>query len=541
MIRKVLILCLAFTILCICGCSTGSTENGTSGNLQTFYLGQNAKGCLEIKDNIKNLTVVSKDTNIYRAEYNAGFVQGRLQKPYLTAARDNTWDSMYLMDPSHSFPAQLPPSKEEIAQAKELLLDNFTYSVDYIYNQQDAEVQKGLKRLMFRMLGIYHGAVRNTPEQLDFSGNWIPGASYFTASELQLGYETPSITWMDVYFLNANADMNDVISFSKGRKSDPGVSKCSAFVKKTDEDIFITHNSWYSFLAQSITVNLFVNQDFITMNALTPGLVGSNTDFGYNNKGIMFNETTHHATYSEPKVRSLWSFWRSILAEQFSESLDDFFKYISLEPSGTYMNGYMVVDAKTGEIGLVEMSYKSFVFFQSSGVTTKPDGLSRLYDTDMVQPGYILGVNYPASYQIREDLQAVDTRPARKRQFMEMIGGVAGIESSKDLITYTDPLNPLSIYGRWDLGYGETSYPKTVPDGSIDAKAASASMALDCMDFEGTFDLSSSLTGFWMKYGTPSISGKPFIWSESQWKTQTLRDVPDRVDGSFNQTNLYLK
>jgi hypothetical protein len=77
-------------------------------------------------------------------------------------------------------------------------------------------------------------------------------------------------------------------------------------------------------------------------------------------------------------------FWRATLAEQFAASLDEFFNYVSLEASGTYMNGYMVVDAKTKEIGLVEMSYKSFVFYQPDGkggvaVTTKPEGLSNAY------------------------------------------------------------------------------------------------------------------------------------------------------------------
>jgi len=30
------------------------------------------------------------------------------------------------------------------------------------------------ERLIFRMLGIYHGAVLKQPEALDFSGEWLP-------------------------------------------------------------------------------------------------------------------------------------------------------------------------------------------------------------------------------------------------------------------------------------------------------------------------------------------------------------------------------
>src|SRR5665648_321433 len=97
--------------------------------------------------------------------------------------------------------------------------------------------------------------------------------------------------------------------------------------------------------------------------------------------------------------------------------------------------------AAAGDIGLVEMSYKNFVFFKPDGkggvaVTTKPQGLNTAYDHEMVQPDYMIGINYPASLLIREELKSVDNRPARRRQFLARIGGVKDIESAKALITY---------------------------------------------------------------------------------------------------------
>ena len=47
--------------------------------------------------------------------------------------------------------------------------------------------------------------------------------------------------------------------------------------------------------------------------------------------------------------------------------------------------------------------------------------------------------------------------------------------------------------------------------------------------------------GFWMKYGTPEYDGKPFIWSESEWSDQPLREVPDIVEGQFQLTNVYME
>jgi len=73
-------------------------------------------------------------------------------------------------------------------------------------------VASRLKRLLFRMLGIYHGATLEHPASLDFSGHWLPDQRYFKQPELVLGYESLTLTFMDVYFLNAYNDLMDVIA-----------------------------------------------------------------------------------------------------------------------------------------------------------------------------------------------------------------------------------------------------------------------------------------------------------------------------------------
>ncbi|MBN1995245.1 MAG: hypothetical protein JW953_21325 [Anaerolineae bacterium] len=520
-----------------------SCQSGGAANLTRYEIDGDTQGVMEKVNNIYNTSIVSNDPNVYKAEYEAGFIQGKLQKEHIIAARDNMWDSAYLMNPAHTYPQQIPPSSDELALAQKTLKINWEYTLNYIRQEGDSDVGQNMRRLMYRLVGIYHGAAKDKPAALAFDGQWFPA---FADAEMAVGYETASLTFMDIYFINAFGDLFDILPDSAPTVVMNKLSKCSAFVKKTDDDIFLTHNSWYSFLSQSQALSLWVNGDFMTMNIIAPGFLGSGADFGYTNKGIIFNETTHHATYTEPKTEALWMFWRSVLAEQFATSLDEFFEYVSLEPSGTYMNGYMIIDAKTNEIGLVEMSYKSFVYYKPDGqggytIVTKPDGLDQTYDHELVTADYILGINYPASQQIIDDLKAQDNRPARKQQFMAQIGSVNDIESAKALITYTDPQNPLSIYGRWDLGYGETPTPKTVPDGSIEAKAISTSMIKDTFTLEGALDTDSPVKAFWMKYGTPSVDGKPFIWSESEWKGQKLRDVPDRLDGEWTFLNGYIR
>ncbi len=66
-------------------------------------------------------------------------------------------------------------------------------------------------------------------------------------------------------------------------------------------------------------------------------------------------------------------------------------------------------------------------------------------------------------------------------------------------------------------------------------------MVRSFMTLSGILDVSASTTGFWMLYGTPYIHGKPFIWSQSLWSDQKLRDVPDRLDGHFTLMPLYLR
>ncbi len=544
-------------LLAVWASPRGQSESApqAGSQLTTYTLDENASGVIERINNIVNLTVASRDGNDLKAEYRAGFVQGKLQGKTIISARDNAWDSAYLLNPSHTFPRQHGPTEAELNQAAGLLNANYAAFLQYLGKPATDELTAyRLKRLLFRMLGVYHGATLDQPANLDFRGSWLPDGKYFHGAELAVGYETAGPTFMDVYFLNAYCDLLDVVSFLP--ELAPGAvragdyaDKCSAFLKRLAAgEVILTHNTWAGFLSQSMTQTLAVNQDLITFNAQTPGLIGSITDFGYNNKGIMFNETTHRVSQSQVKPLGLWIFWRSALAEQFSGSITDFFDAISLDNTGTYLNGYMLADANTGETGLVEMSYRCFVYYRSNGgpyeVSSRSlDGGPCLtdYDHEMVTADYLMGINYPASFQVRTDLQSTDNRPARRVQFNKLLPQVHNVEDAKRVITYTDELNPLSVFGRWDLGYGETGYPKQIPDGSIDAKAVSASMVRSFMKLSGILDTASSTTGFWMLYGSPSIKGKPFIWSQSLWNWQTLRDVPDRIDGRFTLIPLHLR
>ena len=529
----------ALMVSLLTGCSGSDSSSPPPDSIPVFTLDDNASGCLEKLDNLLNLSVVSNDDNTLKAEYKAGFIYGHLMKQQIISSRDNTWDSSYITDPSHSFPKQIPPSNEELDETEAVLKQNYAYSMDYTRKLSNPTVQNYMKRLIFRMLGVYLGTLLDEPDALDFGGEWLPTLDYFSGSELLCNYETETLSFMDLYFINAQMDL---FGYVLPPQNQFHYSRCTAFAKKTEDDIFMAHNSWSSFLDQSMAASFYVNGSFCALNLAAPGLIRSGQDFGYNGNGIMFFETTIDNTINQPKVDALWEVWRSSMAEIFSGSMDEFYSLITLETSGTYMNSYVIADTNTREMGLVEMSWDTTVYFkpdpEAEGgyrvITTPEEGVSKEYDSLMLQPDYILGFNDAVSLAIRDQLKSINNRPARQWQLLAQMYDVTDIETTKDLITFTDPYNPLSIYGRWDLGYGWTTTPQTVPDGSLDAKAASASMLANIPDLKGVLNIHSQNRGFWMKYGTPVVDGKPFIWSESQWSDQKLRDVPDAVDGDYH-------
>lgn len=537
-------------------------ENKRNEPISGFTLNDYCQGFSEKKDNCWNYSIIAKDptVDIFRNEYYAGFIQGKLQGiDRIIAARNNVWNNAYLIDTSDAeskFPRDFDPTDKELKKAEAHLIQNYTFLYKWIMSNKGNPIAINIKRLLFRLLGINDGINYREPQKdADFEKINPESMEPLT---LQLGYNIMHPSFMDLYLINAQSDLFDAITSSK--ESHRGLCKadrCSAFVKRTtdeqgNKDIIWTHNTWSGFLCQSLTISYAIGDDFITQNSYCQGQIGSNMDFGFNGHGICFNETTHRNGYIEPKVDGIWICWRAAAAEMFATSIDEFYDYLRMDNTSTYLNGYMVIDVNTNETALIEMSYKRFVMFRSDGKKlTVTDSLlgedtdGKSYDHHLITPDYILGVNYPISKIVAYDLESTDNRPMRRIQFYRQIDSVKEMEAAKSLITYVGKEEPLSIYGRWDLGYGTTEYPKTIPDGAVDAKVYSA-QAVKCLLNKIKFipNKNGGEKSFWMLYGTPVIDGKPFIWSESKWseykKRQDKDFVPDRLEGAWNETNLFM-
>ncbi len=526
--------------------------------INEFILNEYCKGYSVNLDNCWNYTIIAQDPSlsILENEFYAGFIQGKIQgKLAIKAARDNVWRNMLICGtPQDNLFITIPDGALDICAKS--LTDNYRYFYNWVREHENEKAGQNLKRLLFRMAGIYGGVNFDKPVKLTFEEL---DPDKMDPADFKLGgYDAEKITFLDIYLINAEMDMFDVVAdsldmgFGEANTGRPKQDHCSAFVKFADDgEIYITHNSWCGYYAQSCAVTYVICDDFITQNAYSQGQFGSNTDFGFNKNGIGFNETTHAHLYNESKQDGIWLCWRAALAEMFATSIQEFYEYVSIDNTGTYLNGYMLIDAFRKEIGLVEMSYKRFVLFTSDGkelkvvdstgyIPTRKD-----YDPHLISANHMFGINMAISKSVTYDLETIDTRPMRRVQFFERIGMVNCIESAKSLITFNQDREPLSIYGRWDKGFGTTEFKKTRPDGSIDAKAVSASIIIETLEgLKLKANKDSKRTSFWMKYGTPIIDGKPFIWSESFFKEfkspQEVDFVPDAIDGKWNLVPLFI-
>lgn len=544
---------------------------------EEYVLNQYTKGYSQCIDNNWNFAIYAQDptVSIYQNEYNVGYVQGKIQgNAMIKATRNNTW-RWYVLDEGPGANSVTPPAGA-VEQAVKALTDNYNYMTDYVEKKQGDRHIQGLIRLMYRMLGIYHGAAdKEALKDVTFDNLKM---SNMTPDELKMNTGDDPLTFIDIYFLNAQMDLWDAIGkelgidFNDVEKSDkehtlqtkedlermskddrlkPG--RCSGFVTRLDNgEILWSHTSWCCFFAQSCAVTYVIGEDFLTQNSFCPGQFGSNTDFGFNGHGIGFNETTETYFYNESKTLGLWLTWRAAAAEAFATSIDDFYDYVSLDNTGTYLNAYMLVDAYRGEFGLIDMSYARFALFKGDGknLTVKdstgyePNFLD--YDSHMISPSHVLGCNIPIYKRIWRELQTIDGAPKRRYQLYRHIGSVRTMDDAKHLITYNGDLEPISIAGRWDKNYGTSEFLRYQPHGSIDAKVFGTEeikQVLASLSMKPSKD--GAKTSFWMRFGSVKLDGTPFIWSDSIWakfkQPEEVDFIPDAIDGAWNRVKLFME
>ncbi len=95
-----------------------------------------------------------------------------------------------------------------------------------------------------------------------------------------------------------------------------------------------------------------------------PGGVWSSQDYYQNDSGILLCETTIDQTPFDPTGEPLTT--RSRRAIQYSTTIDDVVKHLSVKNNGLYSNEWLIADTKTNEIAMFELGTKKSKLWRSS-------------------------------------------------------------------------------------------------------------------------------------------------------------------------------
>ena len=80
-----------------------------------------------------------------------------------------------------------------------------------------------------------------------------------------------------------------------------------------------------------LSSSFYTNGLYHSFNMSMPGLIASQSDFGYTSNGLMYTGVAFLRKRDiQGKRQALWGIWQAALSEQFSTSLDEFYEYWSM-------------------------------------------------------------------------------------------------------------------------------------------------------------------------------------------------------------------
>ncbi len=188
---------------------------------------------------------------------------------------------------------------------------------------------------------------------------------------------------------------------SGGERLSGAKESCSAFVATgsatKDGKIVMGHNLWWGYImGQRFNAMLDIRPEKgnrILMDALC-GMIHSGSDFAINSAGMMLSETTISGFHGfDPN--GLPEFMRMRKAIQYGKSLDEMVSIFKTGNNGGYANTWLMGDAKTGEIGKLELGLKNVIFSRS-------------------KDGNFVGANFPEDPKlIKEEVTYFNPDPRR--------------------------------------------------------------------------------------------------------------------------------
>jgi hypothetical protein len=267
-----------------------------------------------------------------------------------------------------------------------------------------------------------------------------------------------------------------------GSATPAAAEHCSAFVATggytSDGKIVIAHNNWSTYIDGERWTIMFdivpAKGHRILMDGM-PGLIHSGDDFGINDAGIVITETTISG-FAGYDTNGVPEFVRARKAMQYSESIDDFARYMKEGNNGGYANDWLIADTRRNEIAHLELGLKNVTLERTSN-------------------GYFVGSNFPkneklareeTSYDLTDMTKSANARHVRWEQLMAENKGKIDLAAAKRFESdhydsFDKKVSPgeRSLCGHVDLssrGMMPWLAPYA-PGGTVQNKATTADMA----------------------------------------------------------------
>jgi len=277
-------------------------------------------------------------------------------------------------------------------------------------------------------------------------------------------------------------------------------SHCSAFVKRTEDDMFFAHNTWFGYPVMSSFYKVSELNGFGAgatrfSQSTFPGMLFGGQDFLILNNNQVLVSTTNVVLNDESlkdlDAESVPGFMRFLAAMRQTQNPLDFLQMTSWFNSGTYNNQWMLTD-----LNALHGNSKDKLFYVAD------QSPKDVYYTDesetLAQKGYWASYNRPYFKSVYEEFgfpEAVKAygneysyeNCARAKIFRREAPSISSMESLQKLMTYnqfeTDPLSNgspmLTIAARGDLMSNYTCHMACYLEGALDAKITNISLASD--------------------------------------------------------------
>ncbi|UCH88364.1 MAG: carboxypeptidase regulatory-like domain-containing protein [Thermoplasmata archaeon] len=269
------------------------------------------------------------------------------------------------------------------------------------------------------------------------------------------------------------------------------IHHCSGFVANGDYTIngeaVIAQNLWMPYYlppSHGVFADIIPPDGNRMLMELQAGMIWSGTEWYLNEEGLVVGETTlGNAPYQWGNTPA---FVRIRYAVQYSNSIDEFRDNMLTDTNGAYCGDYLIIDAETNEVGILELGSHEYELWRSDN-------------------GFHGSCNYPWDPEVRDEMMEPEgwdhscyPRYMRLEQISNKYKGQIDTSIGRRALgDHWDTVEERENKCSWTLE-GRVENASGYPHGALDGKTTNRSMVQN--------------HEVWAKYGFPSFEN--FIASE---------------------------